>query len=103
MHNREPPQNFKPITARETAKQGKIIFVIRDSHIKRIGLNDFNKELKHGKAFFCSFSGANAKGLYHYIIPTLIDDLPDAVNSYVATNDVLNHSHKNNQYRRNRT
>ena len=60
--------------------------------IKRIKLNNFNKELRHGKAFFRSFSGANAKQLRHYIIPALIDDKPDAIVIHVGTNDILNHA-----------
>ena len=35
------------------------------SHIKRIKRNAFNKELCHGKVFFRSFNGANAKQLRH--------------------------------------
>ena len=55
-------------------------------HIRR---NDFNKELKNGKAIFQSFSGANTKQLNHYIVPPLIDHKPDAVMIHVGTNDVL--------------
>ena len=50
-----------------------------DSHVKRIRRNDFNKELKSGKAIFRSFSGANMKQLDHLILPPLADDKPDAV------------------------
>ena len=73
-------------------KHGRKICVVGDSHIKRIKRNDFNKELRHGKAFFRSFNGANAKQLRHYIIPTLIDDKPDAIVIHVGTNDILNHA-----------
>ena len=58
--------------------------MIGDSHV--------NKELHHGKAFFRSSGGANAKQLRHYIIPTLIDDKPDAIVIDVGANDVLNHA-----------
>ena len=60
-----------------------------DSHIKRIRRNDFNKELKNGKAIFQSFSGADTKQLDHYILPPLVDDKPDAVIIHVGTNDIL--------------
>ena len=66
--------------------------MVGDSHIKRIKRNDFNEELRHDKAFFRSFSGANAKQLRHYIIPTLIDDKPDATVIHVDTNDIINHA-----------
>ena len=61
-----------------TSTQGKRIFLVGDGPIKYIKRNDFNKELKHRKAFFHSFSGADAKRLYHYIILILVDDRPDA-------------------------
>ena len=49
-------------------------------------------KLRHGKAFFRSFNGANAKQLRYYIIPILIDDKPDAIVIHVGTNDILNHA-----------
>ena len=66
--------------------------MVGGNHIKRIKRNGFKKELHHGKAFFRSFSGANAKQLRHYIIPTLIDDKPDAIVIHVGTNDILNYA-----------
>ena len=91
-------KNFIPTTVPGNStysgitKHGRKICVVGDSHIKRIEQNDFNKELRHGKAFFGSFSGANAKQLCHYIISTLIDDKPDAIVIHVGTNDILNHA-----------
>ena len=73
--------------------------MVGDSHIKRIKRNDFNKELRHGKAFFRSFSGANAKQLRHYIIPTLIDDKLDATVIHVGTNDISNHANHEDKAR----
>ena len=60
--------------------------------MKRI---DFNSQLRSGKAFFKTFSGANTKQLSHYIIPTLVDDKPDAVIVHVGTNDILNGANDN--------
>ena len=54
--------------------------------------NDFNMKLRHSKAFFRSFSDANAKQLRHYIIPTLIDDKSDVIVIHVGTTDILNHT-----------
>ena len=50
------------------------ILVVGDSHVKQIRRIDFNKELRHGKAYFRSFSGATSKQLDHYIIPSLVND-----------------------------
>ena len=91
-------QNYKQITYpgnsnyATIAKSGKKIFVIGDSHVKRIRRDDFNKQLKSGKAFFRSFSGANAKQIQHYIIPTLTDDQPDAIIIHAGTNDIINNN-----------
>ena len=38
--------------------------------------------LSHGKAFYHSFSSADAKRLYHEIIPPLVDDHSEAVISH---------------------
>ena len=40
-------------------------------------------------AYFRSFSGETSKQLDHYIIPSLVDDKPDAVIIHVGTNDIL--------------
>ena len=70
--------------------------MVGGSHIKRIKRNDCNKELRHGKAFFRSFSGAYTKQLRHYIIPTLVDDKSDAIVIHVGKNDILNHAKHEN-------
>ena len=88
-------KNFIPFTVPGNSdyasiiKNGRKVLVVGDSHIKRIRRNDFNKELKNGKAIFRSFSGANTKQLDHYILPPLVDDKPDAVIIHVGTNDIL--------------
>ena len=95
-------KNFTPTTDPGTStysgitKHGRKIWVVGDSHIKRIKRNDCNKELRHGKAFFRSFSGANTKQLRHYIIPTLVDDKSDAIVIHVGKNDILNHANHEN-------
>ena len=95
-------KNFTPTTVPENStnsgvtKHGRKICVVVDSHIKRIKRNDFNKELRHGKAFFRSFTGANAKQLRHFIIPILVNDKPDAIVVHVGTNDILNHANHEN-------
>ena len=84
-------KNFIPFTVPGNSdyasiiKNGRKVLVVGDSHIKRIRRNDFNKELKNGKAIFQSFSGANTKQLDHYILPPLVDDKPDAVTIHVGT------------------
>ena len=60
-----------------------------DSHVKRIRINYFKKELKNGKAIFQSFRGANTKQLDHCILPPLVDDKLDAVIIHAGTNDIL--------------
>ena len=74
-------KNFRPTTVSGNSPYSRII-----------KQNDFNMELRHGKAFFRSFSGALAKQLRHYIIPTLIDVKSNVIVIHVGTNDILNHA-----------
>ena len=66
-------KNFIPFTVPGNSgyasiiKNGRKVPVVGVSHIKRIQRNDFNKELKNGKAIFRCFSGANSEQLDHYI------------------------------------
>ena len=75
-------KNFIPFTVPGNSnytsiiKNGRKVLVVGDIHVKRIRRNDFNKELKNGKAIFRSFSGANIKQLDHYILLPLADDKP---------------------------
>ena len=71
------------------SKSGCKIFVVGDSHVKQIRRIDFNIELRHGKVYVRSFSGATSKQLDHYIMPSLVDDKPDAFIIHVGTNDIL--------------
>ena len=86
-------KNFTPVTIPDNSnyasisENGRKILVVGDSHVKRIRI-DFNKELRNGKAYFRSFSSATSKQLDHYIIPSLVDDHPDAVIIHVGTNDI---------------
>ena len=88
-------KNFTPVTIpgnsnyASISKNGRKTLVVGDSHVKRIRRIDFNKELRNGKVYFRSFSGATSKQLDHYIIPSLVDDKPDAVIIHVGTNDFL--------------
>ena len=103
VQNERPPicttenylKNCHPFTApgnseyASIAKHGRKLLIVGDSHVRRIRRNDFNKELKNGKAIFRSFSGANTKQLNHYMVPPLVDDKPDTVIIHIVTNDVL--------------
>ena len=88
-------KNFTPVTIpgdsnyASISKNGRKTLVVGDSHVKRIRRIDFNKELRNGKVYFRSFSGATSKQLDHYIIPSLVDDKPDAVIIHVGTNNIL--------------
>ena len=64
-------KNFTPVTIpgnsnyASISKNGRKILVVGDSHVKRIRRIDFNKELRNGKTYFRSFSGATSKQLDH--------------------------------------
>ena len=73
LRNYNPPTVPRGSNYATVSKFGKRMFVVGDSHVKRIKHLDFNKELRSGKEFLKPFSGANSKQLDHYIIPTLVD------------------------------
>ena len=83
-------QNIVPgdRTYAETTKNGKKVFLIGDSHVKRIKRNLFNKSLISGKSYIKTFSGSNTKQLNHYILPTLVDESPDIVIIHIGSNDI---------------
>lgn len=81
----------------DVVKNGKKITVFGDSIIKRINGKELTRHLNKGRAFIKSFPGANAKDLAHYVIPTLIDQSPDAVVIHVGTNNVKRSNQKPTQ------
>ena len=91
-------KNFIPFTVpgnrgyASIIKNGRKVLVVGDSHVKRIRRNDFNKDLKNGKAIFRYFSGTNTKQLDHYILPPLVDDKSDAVIIHIGYNDIMTNS-----------
>ena len=88
-------KNFTPVIIpgnnnyASISKNGRKILVVGNSHVKRISRINFNKELRHGKAYFCSFSGATSKQLDHYTIPSFVDDKSDAAIIHAETNNIL--------------
>ena len=87
-------KNFTPVTIpansnyASISKNGRKILVVGDSHVNWIRRIDFHKELRNGKVYFRSFSGATRKQLDHYIPPSLVDKKPDAAIIHVGTNDI---------------
>ena len=71
------------------SKDGRKIFVVGDSYVKRIRRIDFNKELRNNKVYFRSFSGATSKQLDHYTKPLLFHDKPDAAIICIGNNQIL--------------
>jgi len=66
------------------------IFVIGDSHVKRLNKELFNYSLNEGvgNAFLKHFDSANTKRMHHHILPTLHEEKPDMVIIHCGTNDV---------------
>jgi len=90
--------NFAPRTLlgnstyARTVQYGKNPAIIGDSHVKRIHRNGLNQNLLNGKAFFRPFDRVNVKRLSHYIIPTLVEDKPDAIVIHIGPNDISTHA-----------
>ena len=54
-----------------TTDYGKNIFVVGDSHIKRINRKRFNNSFEKAKSFIKSLPGAKIQELEHYVVPQL--------------------------------
>ena len=65
----------------------KFVTVYADSIPKRIRPGEFNYYSKH-QTKFRSFPGTNSKHLNHHVVPSLIDDKPQAVIIHCGTNDL---------------
>ena len=68
--------------------KSKKITVFGDSLVKRIRGVELSKRVKSGSTFIKSFPGANAKELTHYVVPTLVEQSPDAVIVHVGSNNI---------------
>ena len=69
-----------------TEEQKVMIFTTSIS--KNIRLNDFNKHVKSGPAYFRRFHGAKARHMKNYIVSHLEEEKPDAVLIHGGGNDL---------------
>ena len=70
------------------AEFGKKVFVIGDSHLKRINRRKFNNSFKNDKSFIKSFPGAKVEELQHYVTPHLETQKPDISIIHVGGNNI---------------
>ena len=62
------------------------VCIIGDSHLKRISKRKLDNVGK--MVSFKCFSGANTKQLDYYIVPTLVDETPQAVVIHIGSKDI---------------
>ena len=92
-----PPINTSPSTiVRESSYQHptnrkRKLFVVGDSHLKRLSKQLFNYSIRDTHAVIKNFDGATTKRLGHHVLPILKEDKPDSVLIHIGTNDVNNH------------
>ena len=67
---------------------GKKVFVIGDSHLKRINRRKFNNSFKNGRSFIKSFPGAKVEEFQHYVTPHLETQKPDISIIHVGGNNI---------------
>ena len=92
-----PPISTSPSTiVRESSYQHptnrkRKLFVVGDSHLKRLSKQLFNYSIRDTHAVIKNFDGATTKRLGHHVLPILKEDKPDSVLIHIGTNDVNNH------------
>ena len=97
LQNYVPQQRVAPgITsyAGATKSKNEKVYIIGDSHLKRINKRQFRKELGERFSYFKCFSGANTKQVNYYIVPTLVDETPQTVVIHVDSNDITRTNYK---------
>ena len=62
------------------------MFVVADSHIKRINRKRFNNSFEKAKSFI-SFPGAKIEELQHYVVPDLNAEKPDVSVIHIGGNN----------------
>ena len=90
-----PENNFvrKPIRPgvnqyNQAVKDGKTTIVFSTSMTKGIKVREFNGDYKTGTARFRRFPGAKVKQMQHYVLPTLLEDMPEVVLLQCGANDL---------------
>ena len=63
------------------------VCIIGDSHLKRINKRKLKYNVGQMVSFKC-FSGANTKHLDYYVVPTLVDEIPQIVVIHIGSNDI---------------
>ena len=74
--------------ASATKSKNEKVCIIGDSHLRRVNLIQFRKELVKIFSYFKYFSGVNTKQLNYYIVPTLIDETPQTVVIHIGSNGI---------------
>ena len=92
-----PPINTSPSTIvhessyQHPTNRKRKLYVLGDSHLKRLSKQLFNYSLRDTHAVIKNFDGATAKRLGHHILSILKDDKPDSVLIHIGINDINNH------------
>ena len=71
-----------------STQYGKKVFVVGDSHLKRINRRKFDYSLSNAKSYIKSFPGAKVEELEHYVIPHLQYQKPDATIMHIGGNNI---------------
>ena len=77
------PRNYASIT-----DYGRKIFVVGDSHLKRINRKKLKNSLDNGKSFIKSFPGTKIQELEHYVTPHLKSRNPDVSILHIGGNNI---------------
>ena len=79
LQNYVPQNRVAPgitLYASTTKSKNEKVYIIGDSHLKRINKRQFRKELGKRFSYFKCFSGANTKQINYYIVPISVDETP---------------------------
>ena len=90
--NRSPSTIVRESSYQHPTNRKRKLFVVGDSHLKRLSKQLFNYSIRDTHAVIKNFDGATTKRLGHHVLPILKEDKPYSVLMHVGTNDVNNHN-----------
>ena len=78
------------ITYSDAVRNGKKTLIVGTTRVKDIKMKEINAQSDNSFAKLKSFSGVTLKHLKNYVVPSLIDEIPNRIILYGGCTDVNN-------------
>ena len=89
--NASPSTIVRKSSYQHPTNRKRKLFVVGDSHLKRLSKQLFNYSIRDTHAVIRNFYGTTTRRLGHHVLPILKEDKPDSALIYIGTSDINNH------------